>query len=199
MQPDRRPSRPEFSSGPCVKRPGWSPAALAAAVIGRSHRAKTGKQRIQAVIEQSGALLGIPEGWKLGIVPGSDSGAFEMAMWNLLGARPVDVLVWESFGAGWVTDVVKQLKLEDVRVLEADYGHLPDLAAVDIDMDIACAVGIEGPGIGAVLVGAGADQKRLVRIGVPYSPTRRWRSASHCEWVRMTSYIPRVARKTHSS
>ena len=135
MQPDRRPARPEFSSGPCAKRPGWSPAVLAEAVIGRSHRAKPGKQRIQAVIERSRALLGMPEGWKLGIVPGSDSGAFEMAMWNLLGARPLDVLVWESFGAGWAGDVTRHLKLEAV-VIEADYGSLPDLSRVDAAHDV---------------------------------------------------------------
>ena len=135
MQPDRRPARPEFSSGPCAKRPGWSPAVLAEAVIGRSHRAKPGKQRIQAVIERSRALLGMPEGWKLGIVPGSDSGAFEMAMWNLLGARPLDVLVWESFGAGWAEDVTRHLKLEAV-VIEADYGALPDLSRVDAAHDV---------------------------------------------------------------
>ncbi len=135
MQPDRRPARPEFSSGPCAKRPGWSPAVLAEAVIGRSHRAKPGRQRIQAVIERSRALLGMPEGWKLGIVPGSDSGAFEMAMWNLLGARPLDVLVWESFGAGWAGDVTRHLKLEAV-VIEADYGALPDLSRVDAAHDV---------------------------------------------------------------
>ncbi len=135
MQPDRRPARPEFSSGPCAKRPGWSPAVLAEAVIGRSHRAKPGQQRIQAVIERSRALLGMPEGWKLGIVPGSDSGAFEMAMWNLLGARPLDVLVWESFGAGWAGDVTRHLKLEAV-VIEADYGALPDLSRVDAAHDV---------------------------------------------------------------
>ena len=135
MQPDRRPARPEFSSGPCVKRPGWSPAVLAEAVIGRSHRAKPGKQRIQAVIQRSRALLGMPEGWKLGIVPGSNSGAFEMAMWNLLGARPLDVLVWESFGAGWAGDVTRHLKLEAV-VIEADYGALPDLSRVDAAHDV---------------------------------------------------------------
>jgi phosphoserine aminotransferase len=135
MQPDRRPARPEFSSGPCVKRPGWSPAALAEAVIGRSHRAKPGKQRIQAVIERSRAVLGMPEGWKLGIVPGSDSGAFEMAMWNLLGGRPLDVLVWESFGAGWAADVTQQLKLDAV-VIEAEYGALPDFSRVDAGHDV---------------------------------------------------------------
>ncbi|MBW2268367.1 MAG: phosphoserine transaminase [Deltaproteobacteria bacterium] len=135
MQPDRRPERPEFSSGPCAKRPGWSPAALADAVVGRSHRAPAGKQRIQAVIERSRALLGMPEGWRLGVVPGSDSGAFEMAMWNLLGARPVDVLAWESFGAGWATDVTKHLRLDAV-VIEAGYGALPDLSRIDPAHDV---------------------------------------------------------------
>ena len=118
MKPSVRPQRPHFSSGPCAKRPGWSLDALSGALLGRSHRAKAPKQRLQAVIERSKALLGMPADWKLGIVPASDTGAIEMAMWSLLGERPVDVLAWESFGQEWVTDVTKQLKL-DARVLDA--------------------------------------------------------------------------------
>ncbi|HET6303745.1 MAG TPA: phosphoserine transaminase [Myxococcota bacterium] len=138
MQPSVRPRRPEFSSGPCVKRPGWSLDALANAALGRSHRAKVGKERLQAVIERSRALLGLPDGWRLGIVPASDTGAFEMAMWSLLGARPVDVLVWESFGEGWAEDATEQLRL-DARVLSAPYGELPDLRAVDFARDVVFA------------------------------------------------------------
>ncbi len=135
MKPVKRPRRAEFSSGPCAKRPGWSLASLEKALLGRSHRAGVAKKRLQAVIEESRALLGLPEGWRLGIVPASDTGAIEMAMWSLLGARPVDVLVWESFGAGWAEDVQQQLRIE-ARVLDAEYGALPDLRAVDFDRDV---------------------------------------------------------------
>jgi phosphoserine aminotransferase len=138
MQPSVRPRRPEFSSGPCVKRPGWSLETLANAALGRSHRAKVGKERLQAVIEHSRALLDLPDGWRLGIVPASDTGAFEMAMWSLLGARPVDILVWESFGEGWAEDATEQLRL-DARVLSAPYGELPDLRAVDFARDVVFA------------------------------------------------------------
>jgi phosphoserine aminotransferase len=135
MKPTRRPARPHFSSGPCAKRPGWSIDALRDAAVGRSHRAKVGKEKLAAVIDRSRELLGLPADYRLGIVPGSDTGAVEMALWSLLGARGVDVLAWESFGSGWVTDVTKQLKLPDVRTLEADYGELPDLTQVDRDRD----------------------------------------------------------------
>ena len=135
MKPSVKPLRPQFSSGPCAKRPGWSLDALSGAFLGRSHRAKAPKQRLQAVIERSKALLGMPADWKLGIVPASDTGAIEMAMWSLLGERPVDVLAWESFGQEWVTDVTKQLKV-DARVLAAEYGALPDLASVDFTRDV---------------------------------------------------------------
>ena len=135
MKPVRRPRRPEFSSGPCAQRPGWSLAALEGALVGRSHRAAAPKARLEAVIERSRALLGLPGDWKLAIVPGSDTGAIEMAMWSLLGARPVDVLAWESFGQEWVVDVTQQLRLE-ARVLEAPYGELPDLGAVDFARDV---------------------------------------------------------------
>lgn len=134
--PATRPARPHFSSGPCAKRPGWSVDGLSSAMTGRSHRAGPAKARIQEVSERSRAILGIPDDWKLGLVPGSDTGAVEMAMWSLLGARGIDLMAWESFGSGWVTDVVKQLKLEDVRKHEADYGSLPDLSAVDFSRDV---------------------------------------------------------------
>jgi len=135
MKPTRRPQRPEFSSGPCAKRPGWSLEGLKNAALGRSHRSKAGKDRLKAVIDRSRALLGLPSGWRLGIVPASDTGAFETAMWSLLGARAVDVLVWESFGQGWAEDATEQLKL-DARVLRAEYGALPDLNAVDFQRDV---------------------------------------------------------------
>jgi phosphoserine aminotransferase len=134
-KPASKPKRPEFSSGPCAKRPGWSLAALEGALLGRSHRAKAPKRRLQAVIEKSRAILGMPAEWKLAIVPASDTGAIEMAMWSLLGERPVDVLAWESFGQEWVVDATKQLKLE-ARVLDAPYGDLPDLAQVDFARDV---------------------------------------------------------------
>ncbi|MCG8588447.1 MAG: phosphoserine transaminase [Proteobacteria bacterium] len=136
MKPQQRPSRPHFSSGPCVKRPGWSPEVLANALVGRSHRAAEPKARIAEVSERSRALLGLPDDMRLGLVPGSDTGALETALWSLLGARGVDLLAWESFGQGWVSDVTGQLRLEDARTLAADYGQLPDLAQVDFDRDV---------------------------------------------------------------
>ena len=135
MKPNRRPANPCFSSGPCAKRPGWSPAVLADALSGRSHRSAVGLARIVEVVDRSRALLGIPADWRVGIVAGSDTGAIEIAMWSLLGARGVDMLAWENFGEGWVTDV-EQLKLSDVRVLKAPYGRLPDLSAVDPARDV---------------------------------------------------------------
>jgi phosphoserine aminotransferase len=135
MKPTRRPANPCFSSGPCAKRPGWSPEALSAALLGRSHRSAPGKARLIEVIERSRRVLGIPADYRLAIVPASDTGAVEMALWSLLGARGVDLLSWESFGDGWVSDVTKQLKLKDVRLLQAPYGRLPDLTAVDPGRD----------------------------------------------------------------
>ncbi len=135
-KPTLRPSRPHFSSGPCVKRPGWSVEALAEALVGRSHRAASSVAKLRDVIDRSRAILGIPEEYRVGVVPGSNTGAFEGALWSLLGARGVDVLAWESFGKGWVTDVVRQLGVDDARVLEADYGELPDLDGVDGDRDV---------------------------------------------------------------
>lgn len=136
MKPAQRPDNPRFGSGPTTKRPGWSLSALEGALLGRSHRAGPSKARLAEVIERSHALLGLPDDYRLGIVPGSNTGAFEMAMWSLLGERGVEVLAWESFGSGWTTDVVKQLRLEDVRTHEAPYGELPDLDAVDSDRDV---------------------------------------------------------------
>ena len=136
MKPQHKPRVPLFSSGPCAKRPGWGPAVLADAALGRSHRSKIGKAKLADAIERSRAILGIPADYRVGIVPASDTGAVEMALWSMLGARGVDMLAWESFGAGWVTDVTKQLKLTDVRVLEAEYGRIVDLASVDFARDV---------------------------------------------------------------
>ncbi|MET1412648.1 phosphoserine transaminase [Roseibium sp. HPY-6] len=134
--PDVRPANPNFSSGPCSKRPGWSLEGLADAPLGRSHRAKPGKAKLAEAIDLTRKVLDVPEDYRIGIVPASDTGAVEMAMWSLLGARGVDMLAWESFGKGWVTDVVKQLKLDNARVLDAPYGALPDLSAVDFTSDV---------------------------------------------------------------
>ncbi len=134
-KPAMRPARPEFSSGPCAKRPGWSPKNLSSAVLGRSHRSKPGKARLQAAIDRTREVLQVPSDYLIGIVPGSDTGALEMALWSLLGPRPVQLLAFESFGKDWVTDVVKQLKLP-AEVLDAPYGSLPDLTRVNADADV---------------------------------------------------------------
>ncbi|MBQ1498142.1 MAG: phosphoserine transaminase [Sphingomonas sp.] len=134
-KPAAKPARPHFSSGPCAKPPGWSPEKLATESLGRSHRSKLGKNRLQYCIDLMRELLRLPETHRIGIVPGSDTGAFEMAMWTMLGARGVTTLAWESFGEGWVTDAVKQLKLEPT-VIRADYGQLPDLGQVNWADDV---------------------------------------------------------------
>ena len=134
-KPERRPAVPHFSSGPCAKRPDWSPDALAGAFTGRSHRSPPGKARLAEVIDRSRSLLGLPGDYRLGIVPASDTGAVEMALWSLLGARGVDLFAWESFGAAWVGDAVRQLRLEDARVFEAPYGELPDFRQWDPSRD----------------------------------------------------------------
>lgn len=136
MKPSEKPKNPNFSSGPCAKRPGWSLAALSTDTMGRSHRSKLGKERLGEAIALSRKVLGIPDNYLLGIVPASDTGAVEMAMWSLLGGRGVDIAAWESFGSGWVNDAKKQLKLADLRVFEADYGKLPDLKSIDTDRDV---------------------------------------------------------------
>ncbi len=134
-KPARRPANPRFSSGPCAKFPTWSLEKLSDAALGRSHRAAVGKAKLKAAIEGAREILGIPENYRIGIMPASDTGAVEAALWSMLGARPVTVLAWESFGKGWATDVLKQLRLE-ATVLEADYGKLPDLSAVDFSSDV---------------------------------------------------------------
>ena len=134
--PGLRPVNPQFSSGPCAKRPGWTPDALKNALLGRSHRAKAGKARLKRAIDLTRDILQVPAGYRIGIVPASDTGAYEMAMWTMLGQRPVDCVAWESFGEGWVNDAVKQLKLKDARIMLAPYGDLPDLASVNPAHDV---------------------------------------------------------------
>ena len=138
-RPSRRPANPCFSSGPCAKRPGWSLDALSGALLGRSHRAPDARARLAEVIDRSRTLLGMPTDWRLGIVPGSDTGAVELVLWSLLGSRGVDVLSFDTFSAAWAYDVVAQLRLDDARVLEAEYGALPDLQAVDWSRDVVFA------------------------------------------------------------
>lgn len=135
-RPEARPNNPHFSSGPCAKHPRYNLAQLSTALLGRSHRSAPAKARLKEAIDRTRAILGVPKDYHIGIVPASDTGAFEMAMWGVLGARGVDILGWESFGQGWIGDVTKQLKLDDVRVLDAPYGELPDLASVDCARDV---------------------------------------------------------------
>jgi phosphoserine aminotransferase len=135
-KPAARPAVPHFSSGPCAKRPGWSLQALTDALLGRSHRSKAGRAKLKRAIDLTREVLGVPADYRIGVVPASDTGAVEMALWSLLGQRAVTILSWESFGEGWVTDITKQLKLEDVTVVRADYGDLPDLGEVDPATDV---------------------------------------------------------------
>jgi len=135
-KPATRPANSHFSSGPCAKRPNWTPEVLKDALVGRSHRSKPGKARLQVAIDLTREILGVPDDYRIGIVPASDTGAVEMALWSMLGARGVEMLAWESFGEGWVTDVVKQLKLDDAKITKAGYGALPDLEAVDFSRDV---------------------------------------------------------------
>ena len=136
QKPAQKPNNPKFSSGPCTKHPGWSVSGLENAWLGRSHRAAGGKAKLKEVIDRHVALLGIPEGYRCAIVPASDTGAVEIALWNLLGERGVDIMGWESFGLDWCKDVTGQLKLDDVNIMKADYGHLPDLSKVDTNRDV---------------------------------------------------------------
>ena len=135
-KPGVRPAIPHFSSGPCAKRPGWSLQTLTDAVLGRSHRSKIGKAKLKRAIDLTRDVLEVPADYRIGIVPASDTGAVEIALWSLLGARPVTMLTWESFGEGWVTDVEKQLKLKDVTVIKAPYGELPDLGRINFSNDV---------------------------------------------------------------
>ncbi|UXM95552.1 phosphoserine transaminase [Bartonella sp. HY329] len=154
-EPGRRPNNPNFSSGPCAKRPGWTTQALNDAPLGRSHRAKIGKAKLAEAIDLTREILEVPADYRIGIVPASDTGAVEMALWSLLGARGVDMLTWESFGAGWVTDVAKQLKLKDARIFDAPYGELPDFSQVDFNRDVVftwngTTSGVRVPNVGFI-------------------------------------------------
>jgi phosphoserine aminotransferase len=135
-KPQIKPANPNFSSGPCSKRPGYDVSQLDLTTLGRSHRADVGKKALKQACDQTASILGLPEGYRVGVVPASDTGAVEIALWSLLGARGVDVLAWESFGSGWVTDITKQLKLDNVRTYTAEYGQLPDLSKVDFNNDV---------------------------------------------------------------
>lgn len=136
MTPSIKPGNPNFSSGPCSKRPGYKVESLDISTLGRSHRAPIGKTALEKACTETARLLNLPDGYRVGVVPGSDTGAMEMAMWSMLGAKPVDVFAWESFGKGWLTDITKQLKLDDVTIYEADYGDLPDLSVANPEHDI---------------------------------------------------------------
>ena len=139
MKPKAMPHRPMFSSGPCAKRPGWSTSVLESAILGRSHRSTPAKAKLKLLIDKTSSVLKLPSDYKMGIVPASDTGAFEMGMWSLLGARSVDILVWESFSSDWANDIVNELRLPDCRVLKADYGYLPELNKVDFERDVVFA------------------------------------------------------------
>lgn len=139
MKPKAMPHSPMFSSGPCAKRPGWSTSVLEPAIIGRSHRSTPAKAKLKLLIDKTSSVLKLPSDYKMGIVPASDTGAFEMGMWSLLGARSVDILVWESFSSDWANDIVNELRLPDCRVLKADYGYLPELNKVDFERDVVFA------------------------------------------------------------
>ncbi|MCB9739285.1 MAG: phosphoserine transaminase [Deltaproteobacteria bacterium] len=181
MKPNRLPARPEFSSGPCAKRPGWTLDALSKAFLGRSHRHKTGKARLAEVIDRSRALLHMPEDWVLAIVPASDTGAVEMAMWSMLGARGVDLFAWESFGSGWITDVTKQLKLADARTFVAEYGALPDFSVVDGSRDVVFTW--NGTTGGARV--PNADFVPLEREGVVICDATSAAFAMRLDWARL--------------
>jgi phosphoserine aminotransferase len=180
-RPRLRPRNPNFSSGPCAKRPGWTVQALEGALIGRSHRAAGPKARLAEVIERSAAILGIPRDWRVGIVPGSDTGAVEMALWTLLGARPVDILAFESFSGAWATDVTKQLKLQDARVLEAPYGALPDVSLIDPAHDLVLAWNGTTSGVRF----PGGDFIRADREGLVICDATSAAFAMHLPWDKL--------------
>ncbi len=180
-KPELRPQRPHFSSGPCVKRPGWKITNLENAALGRSHRAKIGKSKLAEAIDRTRDILGVPDDYKIGIVPASDTGAVEMALWTMLGERGVDMLAWESFGAGWVTDVQKQLKLDDCRVFTAEYGELPDLDAVDTDRDVVFTWNGTTSGVRV----ANADWIAADRKGLTFCDATSAAFAQPLDWAKL--------------
>ena len=181
VPPVSRPANPNFSSGPCAKRPGYSLAALDGAALGRSHRAKGPKAQLAEVITRSRAILGMPADWRLGIVPASDTGAVEMALWSLLGPRPVDILAFESFSQTWADDVVKQLRLADARVLKAEYGRLPDLSQVNSAHDLVFAWNGTTSGVRV----ANADFIAADREGLVICDATSAAFAMHIDWSKL--------------
>jgi len=179
-RPTAPPARPFFSSGPCAKPPGWSPSLLGTASLGRSHRGAAGKPRLQEAIERTHALLGLPADYRLGIVPASDTGAMEMAMWSLLGSRPVTMLAWESFGAGWVTDAVKQLKLE-AEVRTADYGQICELGGIDPAGDVVFTWNGTTSGVRV----PNADWIAEERTGLAICDATSAAFAQHIDWAKI--------------
>jgi phosphoserine aminotransferase len=180
-RPVTRPANPHFSSGPCAKRPGWSLKNLENALLGRSHRAKEGKARLKLAIEQTKALLQVPADYLCAIVPASDTGAYEMAMWSLLGQRGVDALAWESFGKGWVTDITRQLKLADARILEAEYGCLPDLEQVDFSRDVLFTANGTTSGVRV----PGYDWIAADRDGLTFADATSAAFAQRVDWAKI--------------
>ena len=179
--PDMRPLVPHFSSGPCAKRPGWSSQALSDAVLGRSHRSKAGKAKLKRAIDLTREVLQVPASYRIGIVPASDTGAVEMALWSLLGPQPVTMLTWESFGEGWVADVVKELKLKDVKVRRAAYGDLPDLSGIDPAHDIVFAWNGTTSGVRV----ANADWIAAERTGLAICDATSAAFAQNLDWAKL--------------
>jgi len=180
-KPAARPAVPHFSSGPCAKRPGWTPENLKDAALGRSHRAKIGKAKLKLAIDLTREVLEVPADYRIGIVPASDTGAVEMALWSLLGPRPVTAIAWESFGDGWVTDIVKQLKLKDVVKLTAGYGEIPDLASVDKNSDVVFTWNGTTSGVRV----PNADWIAADREGLTSATPPRRRFAQKLDWPKL--------------
>src|SRR6202790_4398610 len=180
-KPASRPNVPHFSSGPCTKRPGWNPQNLKDAALGRSHRAKIGKVKLKLAIELTREVLEVPAGYKIGIVPASDTGAVEMALWSLLGARPVTTIAWESFGEGWVSDIVKELKLKDVTKLHAPYGEIPDLGKADPASDIVFTWNGTTPGVRV----PNADWISATREGLTICDATSAAFAQRLDWPKL--------------
>src|SRR3982074_2512251 len=180
-KPALRPNVPHFSSGPCAKRPGWNPQNLKDAALGRSHRAKIGKAKLKLAIELTREVLEVPAGYRIGIVPASDTGAVEMALWSLLGARPVTTIAWESFGEGWVSDIVKELKLKDVTKLHAGYGEIPDLSKPDPASDIIFTWNGTTSGVRV----ANADWIRASREGLTICDATSAAFAQKLDWAKL--------------
>jgi phosphoserine aminotransferase len=181
MQPHVKPANPNFSSGPCAKRPGYDVSLLDLSVLGRSHRAPIGKVALERACVDTARILGLPEGYRVAVVPASDTGAMEMAMWSMLGERPVDVVYWESFGQGWATDITQQLKLNDVKILSADYGQLPDLTQVNCDHDVVFTWNGTTSGVKV----ANADWINNERKGLTFCDATSAVFAQEMDWAKL--------------